>query len=168
MKIALTGHRPQRLDLPEDELSSEWKNINNWLTEQIVKYFEKGIIENDEELVAYSGMASGCDIAFGMRVSLLKKMLKIKLICVLPCKDYNSSHVHYEELKKDADGWIELSDSFYKGCDNMRDQYLVDKCDVLLAIWDGKKSGGVWSTICKAKKAGKEIIYCPNKMLESK
>lgn len=28
------------------------------------------------------------------------------------------------------------------------------------------KSGGVWSTICKAQKAGKKIIYCPKEILE--
>ena len=38
--------------------------------------------------------------------------------------------------------------------------------DVLLAIWDGKKSGGVWSTIRKAQKAGKQIVYCPKEVLE--
>ena len=26
---------------------------------------------------------------------------------------------------------------------------------------DGNKSGGVWSTIRKAQKAGTQIIYCP-------
>ena len=42
---------------------------------------------------------------------------------------------------------------------------MVDHCDVLLAIWDGNKSGGVWSTIRKAQKAGKKIIYCPKEIL---
>ena len=65
-----------------------------------------------------------------------------------------------------ASEWIELSDEFYKGCDNVRDQYMVDHCDVLLAVWDGIKSGGVWSTIRKAQKAGKKIIYCPKEILK--
>ena len=45
---------------------------------------------------------------------------------------------------------------------------MVDHCDVLLAIWDGNKSGGVWSTIRKAQKAGKKIIYCPKEILSGK
>ena len=69
-------------------------------------------------------------------------------------------------MKKYADEWVELSNKFDKGCDNARDQYMVDHCDVLLAIWDGKKSGGVWSTICKAQKVGKQIVYCPKEVLE--
>lgn len=42
---------------------------------------------------------------------------------------------------------------------------MVDHCDVLLAIWDGNKSGDVWSTIRKAQKAGKKIIYCHKEIL---
>lgn len=45
---------------------------------------------------------------------------------------------------------------------------MVDHCDILLAVWDGIKSGGVWSTIRKAQKAGKQIIYCPKEVLENK
>ena len=37
---------------------------------------------------------------------------------------------------------------------------MVDHCDVLLAIWDGNKSGGVWSTIRKAQKADKTVSLC--------
>lgn len=44
---------------------------------------------------------------------------------------------------------------------------MVDHCDVLLAVWDGIKSGGVWATIRKAQKAEKQIIYCPKEVLEN-
>ena len=111
-------------------------------------------------------MASGCDMVFGFISTLCKLAPKARLHCILPCKGYNSSHQYYEILKENADEWVELSDEFYKGCDNARDQYMVDHCDVLLAIWDGNKSGGVWSTIRKAQKAGKTIIYCPKELLE--
>ena len=48
---------------------------------------------------------------------------------------------------------------------DVKDQYMVDHCDILLAIFDGKKQGGVYSTIRKAEKAGKNIIYCPKILL---
>ncbi len=41
----------------------------------------------------------------------------------------------------------------------------ISLSDILLAIWDGDKSGGVWSTIRKDQKAGKNIIYCPKEIL---
>ena len=111
-------------------------------------------------------MADGCDIAFALAAIQIKKYgYHLNLHCVLPCKGYQSLHCLYDYIKNRADEWIELSDEFYKGCDNARDQYMVGHCDVLLAIWDGNKSGGVWSTIRKAQKVGKTIIYCPKELI---
>ena len=36
MRIALTGHRPQRLGLPDDELDIKWARICNWILNQIL------------------------------------------------------------------------------------------------------------------------------------
>ena len=169
MKVALTGHRPQRLGMPDDELDDEWNEIRDWIVNNLIHMLQTTLLE-DESLDVYCGMATGSDILFGMSSVFLKAadIVPLKLHCVLPCKDYNSSHKYYNDIKLLADEWIELADEFYKGCDNVRDQYIVDHCDVLLAIWDGNKSGGVWSTIRKAQKAGKQIVYCPKEILENK
>ena len=165
MKVALTGHRPQRLGLPEDEMDDRWDKIDTWIVKQPFQMYQVTYIEN-ENLDVYCGMASGCDVAFGMIATIMKAgKFNFILHCVLPCKEYNSSNKYNSAIKEYADEWIELSDKWYKGCDNVRDQYIVDNCDILLAIWDGKKSGGVWSTIRKAQKAGKQIIYCPKEVL---
>ena len=95
MKVALTGHRPQRLGLSEDETDEKWSKITNWLTEQITKMTEVAILSNTY-VDAYCGMASGCDISFGFVVSVIKNGTKnLKLHCILPCKDYNSSNKYY-------------------------------------------------------------------------
>ena len=148
MRMALTGHRPERLGYNKDTYSTEeWLKIIDWLKTQIVV--------NDITDV-YCGMADGCDIVYGIATLVLKDSgHPVKLHCILPCKNYNSKHLWFKELKKNADEWIELSDKFYKGCDNVRDQYMVDHSDKLFAIWDGNKSGGVWSTIKKAQKKGR-------------
>lgn len=133
------------------------------IKKELYEYFSYMQQEDNKSLLG--GMAWD-DIAFGLVGTILKEGLGCKLHCVLPCKNYNSSHKLYNSIKEHADEWVELSDEFYKGCDNVRDQYMVDHCDILLAIWDGNKSGGVWSTIRKAQKAGKKIIYCPKEILE--
>lgn len=168
MRVALTGHRAERLGLPENEDDDAWEKIEGWIIKQLFKMIEVCYLDG-ENLDIYCGMASGSDFVFGTVAMLVKvnEIIPLQLHCVLPCKDYNSSHALYDDMKKYADEWIELSDEFYKGCDNARDQYMVDHCDVLLAIWDGKKSGGVWSTIRKAQKAGKQIVYCPKEVLEN-
>ena len=166
MRMALTGHRPERLGYPElnRETSPEWRKIINWLKEKIL---ELNVTD------AYCGMATGCDIAFGIAVMELNNEAwvykidrpKIQLHCILPCKNYNDKISWHKFLKIGADEWVELSDEFYKGCDNVRDQYMVDHSDKLFAIWDGNKSGGVWSTIRKAQKKGIDIIYYPKEKL---
>ena len=158
MKIALTGYRHERLGFDNNLNHPSWYSLIDWMKSKIQEYKATDV---------YSGMAEGCDMAFALAAIKIKQYgYPLKLHCVLPCKNYQSSHSLYDYIKNRADEWVELSDEFYKGCDNVRDQYMVDHCDVLLAIWDGNKSGGVWSTIRKAQKAGKTIIYCPKELLE--
>lgn len=154
LHVALTGHRPERLGYAKDTYGTmDWGRMIDWLKFKIKEY---NITD------AYCGMANGCDIAYGIAALRLKEEgYPIKLHCILPCKNYNSSSVWYYPLKKTADEWVELSEEFYKGCDDARDQYMVDHSDKLFAIWDGNKSGGVWSTIKKAQKSGIDIIYYP-------
>lgn len=155
---ALTGHRPERLRYDsEDFYKIEWVRLIDWLRYSI----KWNKITN-----MYCGMADGCDIAYGLAARALKiEGYQVRLHCVLPCKNYNSSNRWYKELHECADEWIELSDEFYKGCDNARDQYMVDHSDILYAVWDGNKTGGVWSTIRKAQKKNIEIIYYPKEKL---
>ena len=154
---ALTGHRPERLGYSSNLYHPDWYRVINWMKEMIQEYQITDV---------YSGMADGCDMAFALAAIKIKQCgYPLKLHCVLPCKNYQSSHVLYQYIKLRADEWIELSDEFYKGCDNIRDQYMVDHSDLLLAVWDGNKSGGVWSTIRKAQKKNVEIIYYPKENL---
>ena len=159
MRMALTGHRPERLGYPELDfyVSYEWRKIINWLKEKILELNVTDV---------YCGMATGCDIAYAIAATELKREgHSIKLHCVLPCKNYNNKIKWHRILKAGADEWIELSEEFYKGCDNVRDQYMVDHSDKLFAIWDGNKSGGVWSTIRKAQKNGIDVVYYPKEGL---
>lgn len=154
LSAALTGHRPERLGYSSNTYATtDWVYMIDWL---------KLKIKENKVTDVYCGMANGCDIAYGIAALGLKEEgYPVRLHCVLPCKNYNSSNLWCNSLKKAADEWIELSEEFYKGCDNVRDQYMVDHSDKLFAVFDGIKSGGVWSTIRKAQKKGIDIIYYP-------
>lgn len=157
IKVALTGHKPQRLNLPMSEKDPKWDKIKYWIESMYTELYKL-----DQDIDIYCGMSKGCDIKFG--ITLMSKP-GVKLHCVLPCKEYNSESEYYSILKERADEWIILSEEFYKGCDNVRDKYMVDHCDILLAIWDRNKSGGVWNTIKMAKKSNRKIIYIPKDLL---
>lgn len=157
LRMALTGHRPARLGYNQYLESDDWRRMIDWLKEQIKIL---GVTD------AYCGMADGCDCAYALAaIELKKEAYLIKLHCVLPCENYNSSYYVYDLIKENADTWTSLSKEFYKGCDNVRDQYMVDHSDKLFAIWDGIKSGGVYSTIRKAQKKNVDIIYYPKELL---
>ena len=156
MIIALTGHREQRLGLSSDVSLSEWKPIRNWIREQILQQLTKGQVE------FMSGMASGSDRAAAYEVCKLKEEgFPITLTCVFPCKNYNTSDINNNYIRQNADNIIELHEAFFKGCDNDRDQYMAEHCDIMLAIFDGNKNSGVWSTIKKATRNNKTVIYYP-------
>lgn len=163
MKLALTGHRNQRLSLPTDEKDARWNPIKGWM-KQMIKDAIYASGDNYVEVIC--GMASGCDIAFGLAAKeLIDSGEPVVLHCVLPCDRYNSSSPYYSELESISAQWTVMRRKFEKGCDNLRDAFMVDNCDTLLAVWDSNKSGGVWSTIQKAEKQHKRIIYIPEDIL---
>ena len=85
MRVALTGHRPQRLGLPEDELDIKWAKIGHWIFNQILDVSD-----------IYCGMANGSDILIGLNACVIKESYRsiseefeksrdLKLHCILPC-----------------------------------------------------------------------------------
>ena len=139
MRIAVTGHRPKRL-------KGQQKEVKRWLSEQLNKY---------ECTEAISGMAQGADQIFAQ--AAIEK--NIPLIC---CYPYRKNFFHQEEqkiLNKAKD--IKFISEVYTGNRVywFRDKYMVDNCDLLLAVWDGIKAGGTWLTINYAQKIGKPVIF---------
>lgn len=58
MRVALTGHRPQRLGLPDDETDEKWIPIQHWIIDELSNFI-KICRDNNEPLDLYTGMASG-------------------------------------------------------------------------------------------------------------
>lgn len=139
MKIAITGHRPKRLKGRDNE-------VYNWLSLQYD-------ILKPEEVI--NGMAPGVD----QLAATAAKLKGIPYSCVYPFK--RELHPVEQELVDGCQRLVWLADKKFKDCYTVRDNWMVDHADVLLAVWDGKDAGGAWKTIEYAKENGKEVILFP-------
>ena len=138
MKIAVTGHRPGRI-------AGKEKDIEAW--------FRKKLTQMDCT-EAYSGMAQGSDQIFARVV----EDLGIPLICCYPYKR-SSFHDVEKEINDKANDVRFISDEYSKKSFWVRDKYMVDNCDALLAVFDGEKVGGTWITVNYAEKIGRPVFY---------
>jgi len=46
----------------------------------------------------------------------------------------------------------------FKTAPIIRNKCMLSDCDMVIACYDGRKSGGTYFVICEAKKAGKKVI----------
>ena len=53
---------------------------------------------------------------------------------------------------------LEADTTYQRGCFHIRNRYLVDNCDLLIAIFNGEGKGGTAYTVNYAMKQGKEIV----------
>ena len=135
-----TGHR----DLPDDFPKKKLK-------EEIKKLIALGV---DTFLC---GMAMGFDLLAAETVlSLKRKYTQIKLVACIPCigqEKYFSrvDQKRYVSAVKKADEKVVLSDSYYRGCMQVRDKYMAEKGDVMIAYCTKKEGGAAYTLRCFQK-----------------
>ena len=140
VKIGVTGHRPERLK----KLTTVSK-LTDWLD---LQFHEHG-----EDFILISGMAQGTDQIAAFEAFLFGG----RLWCYYPYR--RKLHESQDYLNTKAEKIRYEYEKYEPQCYIDRDRRIVDDCDVLLAVWDGIKSGGTWQTIKYAREKGKQIIY---------
>jgi uncharacterized phage-like protein YoqJ len=146
--IAATGHRPQKLDA--DALS--------WVREQTKRILTL-VSASDGITEAISGMAQGYDLLFA-EVAL---ELGIPLHAAVPC-DGQTARWKTPEKERYAriltlatvvtvvtPGWFEPWKM------QRRNMFMVDRCDVLLACYDGS-TGGTHNAVRYAERKKKPMV----------
>ena len=138
MKVAITGHRPDKL--------------GNW--HQVADAILKGLYSLSADHV-YIGMAPGADL-LAARGCIFSS---IPYTAVVPWNGHRKTIP--AEWLDDYDGALYkanytevLSDAIdYEGpwLFHNRNKFMVDHADVVLAIWDGSDKGGTASTVKYAK-----------------
>lgn len=153
---AFTGHRPQKLN--------GYKKIDNFETLLLLEaLIVESIVERDvTEFI--SGMAQGIDLwAAEIVLGLKEKFPQIKLVAAIPCIGQKSiwpksAQNFWNEIKSKADEVVYVNEKeYFDRCLQLRNEYMVDRADYILAVWDGS-SGGTGNCIRYARDMEKEIL----------
>ncbi|GHV43071.1 hypothetical protein FACS189490_13030 [Clostridia bacterium] len=91
-----------------------------------------------------------------------EKTPHIKLIIVQPCRDQSAKWrerdiLTYNGILEQADEIICLSESYYDGCMQARNRYIIDNSGVCVAYYRHERSGTGY-TVRYAKQSGVEVI----------
>ena len=146
---AFTGHR----DLDENFCLEK-------LQKTVFDLAQKGVIN------FFCGMAKGFDLYAGEVVIKIKETFpNVKLIACVPYfgqeKAYSQEDKkRYVMILRNCDVKFTFADVYYKGCTLVRDKYMAENADVILAYLK-KKTGGTAYTVgyFKKKYSEREIIF---------
>jgi len=107
-----------------------------------------------------SGFARGIDLTFARLVAEYKQSLDITLEAAIPHRNrlYNRDAFLQKYLKACDETYVCCED-YHTSCYKKRNDYMVEKSSRLIAVYDGRESGGTYYTIKKAENLGKDIVF---------
>ena len=175
MKLAVTGHRPDKLFPRDRGFVNPYAEENNKLLIKFAVHcladYRKHAAElgfNCDSLEIITGMALGWDQAIAQACV----SLGIPFIAACPCKKqetkwFHSSQVVYNYLLTEAKQVVYVHNgSFNDSCMQKRNIWMVDHSDGhLLALWDGT-SGGTGNCIKYAVTQSTQITNGYNSFLK--
>lgn len=135
-----TGHRTLEEDFSARKLKAT-----------VQAAIEKGVE------VFYNGMAMGFDlIAAETVLKFKKKYPHIKLIACIPCykQERNFSEKdkkRYVAVLKKADEQVILAEEYYRGCMQVRDKYMAERADMMIAYCKKTTGGAAYTVKCFQK-----------------
>lgn len=151
MIIAVTGHRPAKLNKEYDYNGPCSDFVRDQLTNCLL---------DKKPTLGISGMALGADTIFA-QVCLKHK---IPLLAAIPFKNQEARwseqqrKLYYSLLDRASDVVVVSPGDYSLEKMQIRNQYMVDRCDTLIAVFDGTK-GGTKNTVQYALQQHKPIIY---------
>lgn len=145
-----TGHRP-------DKMKQEEKEIKPLLEKAIDDAITNGYV------TFITGMAMGTDIwSAEIVLERKKKNSNLHLICALPHPNFEkprsmTEKIRFNKIIKKADLVKEINDHYFTGCYQVRNEWMVDHSNLVIAVFNGQKSG-TQNTIKYAKKKNVGIV----------
>lgn len=159
MKIcAFTGSRPEKMPVLQKPESTEYQELIGRIRNKIIE-----LTERENVTTFLSGVAKGIDlIAAEIVLELAENDKRLQLECIVPYRaQANGWSEEYKEQYRSvldrSDMVTVLQEKYSRGCLQKRNRYLVEKADLVLAVWNGTK-GGTEYTIKYGRKLNKELI----------
>lgn len=126
--------------------------------DRIQKLLRQEILAAIEDGYTYfiSGFAAGADLLFADIVAELKETYPITLEAAIPYPGrMKTPDETFQRLIRCCDTVKIHSDSYFKGCYMRRNRYMVDQSQRVVAVYDGRPTGGTAATVRYAK--GKDV-----------
>ena len=145
-----TGHRPEKLGISESKVKS-------LLEKAIDTAIENGFT------TFITGMAPGIDIwAAEIVLEKRKHNAALRLICAVPHPGFEKRKTKYEETRykniiDNADYTQTICNHYFRACYQRRNKFMVDRSNLVIAVWNGEKSG-TKNTIDYAVRKGVKVI----------
>ena len=155
---AFTGHRPKKLPWGRDEEDARCIKLKEIIRGQIESLSNSGFTD------FLTGMAEGPDMWFAAAVlDLRTKDSSVKLHCILPCFDqaenYREDEIKlYDSILSNADSVVYVNRAAVKDCYLIRNRWMVDHSQLLLAVCHDAVRSGAASSVRYARKTGREVI----------
>ncbi|MHB1784106.1 MAG: SLOG family protein [Acidimicrobiales bacterium] len=140
--VAVTGHR----QLPPDQ--------QLFVESELDRVMEKLAAE-----VAISGMAPGIDTWWAEIA--LERGVALHVYVPFPAQADQwpaAAQERYLRLLELATEVVTVAPSYRPSAFQERNQAMVDACDVLVGVWDGRQTGGTWNCIEYARRVGRELV----------
>lgn len=159
--VCFSGHRQKKL--PSEPLQRVLKSI-------LLQEIQAAI--RDGASTFYSGLATGIDLIAAETV-IAQRLVHphIRLIGVKPFAAQNQSlrgelHARCQAVEAAADTIICISPHYHRGCYRLRNQYMIDHSQCLIAVVSDMHSG-TGQTIRMAQKRGISLRIIDIKQLEA-
>lgn len=153
MILSVTGHRPDKLGG-----YARWEGITFPLLRDLA-------VTQLSELRP-SLVCTGLALGFDQAVADACASLDVPYVAAVPFIGQESRwslpmRTEYHSYLAGASEVVVVSEGAYAAWKmHKRNEYMVDRCDLLLALYNGDLSGGTYRCVEYAKRRGKEIINC--------
>ena len=143
----VTGHR----DIPAEKVAY----VQDQLYQELLQAVQSGYTH------FISGFASGADLIFAGLVAGLKREYPITLEAAIPYpgRMYSPDQT-FQHLLKVCDVVKVHTGQYSKSCYMVRNRYMVDSSALVIAVHDGRRTGGTAATLqyaYRAKRAVREV-----------